>query len=173
MCPEADRQLAIDAAAGDEAAFATIFETYRHEVYRIARAVTGDREAALDATQETFLKIHEGLKHFRGASSLRTWIVRISVRAAIDQRRRARRHRELSDGTSEPSHDPRVELDDALALKRVQKLAARLSGQEGLILRLRLLAGLTNGEVAEALKLREPNVRMQLSKAVRRLRDLL
>jgi RNA polymerase sigma-70 factor (ECF subfamily) len=173
MCPDADRKLALDAAGGDESAFASIFETHRHEVYRIARAVTGDRETALDTVQETFLKIHEGLGRFRAESSLRIWIVRIALRAAIDQRRRSWKHRTTAEDTREPSHDPRVQIEDALALERVQELAARLPGQQGLILRLRLLAGLTNAEIADALKLQEPNVRMQVSKAVRRLREML
>jgi RNA polymerase sigma factor (sigma-70 family) len=71
------------------------------------------------------------------------------------------------------SHDPSVRLEDALALRRVQELAERLPGQQGLILRLRLLGDLTNVEIAEALGLTAPNVRMQVSKAVRRLRELL
>jgi RNA polymerase sigma factor (sigma-70 family) len=173
MAAEADRRLAADAAGGDEVAFAVIFERHRDEVYRIARAVTGSREAALDTVQETFLKVHEGLTRFRASSLLRTWIVRIAVRAAIDQRRRARRHWVTGEGGDEPSHDPRAQLDDALALARVQRLAAQLPGQQGLILRLRLLAGLSNAEIAAALKLQEPNVRMQVSKAVRRLREML
>jgi RNA polymerase sigma factor (sigma-70 family) len=170
---EADRRLATDAASGDEAAFAAIFERHRDEVYRIARAVAGDRETALDAVQETFLKVHEGLGRFRAASSLRTWIVRIAVRAAIDQRRRARRHPAASATAREPSHDPRARLDDELAFERVRELSGRLPGQQGLILRLRLLVGLTNSEIAETLKLQEPNVRMQVSKAVKRLREML
>jgi RNA polymerase sigma-70 factor, ECF subfamily len=173
MSTDADRRLAVDAAGGDEAAFAAIFERHRHEVYRIARAVTGEREAALDAVQETFLKIHEGLPLFRAQSSLRTWIVRIAVRAAIDQRRRARKHPTSSAASEEPWHDPRVRMEDALALQRVQDLASQLPGQQGLILRLRLLAGLTNAEIAGVLTLQEPNVRMQVSKAVRRLREML
>jgi DNA-directed RNA polymerase specialized sigma24 family protein len=51
-------------------------------------------------------------------------------------------------------------LEDALALRRVQELAERLPGQQGLILRLRLLGDLTNAEIAEALGLTAPNVRM-------------
>jgi RNA polymerase sigma factor (sigma-70 family) len=173
---DADRQLATDAAGGDDAAFAAIFERHRGEIYRIARAVAGDRETALDAVQETFLKVHEGLSRFRAASSLRTWIVRIAVRAAIDQRRRARRarrHPTAAATAQEPSHDPRAKLDDELAFERVRQLSGQLPGQQGLILRLRLLVGLTNPEIAEVLKLQEPNVRMQVSKAVKRLREML
>jgi RNA polymerase sigma factor (sigma-70 family) len=117
--------------------------------------------------------VHEGLGRFRAASSLRTWIVRIAVRAAIDQRRRSRRHPNATATAQEPSHDPRAGLDDELAFERVRELSGLLPGQQGLILRLRLLVGLTNSEIAETLKLQEPNVRMQVSKAVKRLREML
>jgi RNA polymerase sigma-70 factor, ECF subfamily len=170
---EWERQLAREAAAGDGAAFATLFETHRREVYKIACAVTGDSELAKDALQETFLKVHEGLSRWRGASSLRTWIFRIAVRASIDQRRRSARHTRGRAPVDEVAHDPSIRLEDALALRRVQELAERLPGQQGLVLRLRLLGDLTNAEIAEALGLTPPNVRMQMSKAVRRLKELL
>lgn len=168
---KADRQFATEAMAGEEGA-AALFEAYRHEVYAIARAVTGDHEAARDALQETFVKVFQALPRWKGNSSLRTWIARIAVRSAIDERRRIRRHA-YTVALREPAHDPRGRLEDALALRRVQELAEALDGQQGLILRLRLLAGLNNREVAEALGLREPNVRMQLSRAIRRLKERL
>jgi RNA polymerase sigma-70 factor (ECF subfamily) len=171
--PEVERRLAEAAAAGDEAAFVALFETHRREVYRIASAVTGDAESAKDALQETFLKVYEGLPRWRGESTLRTWIFRIAIRAAIDQRRRAARHRPAAAPAPEPAHDPTQKLADGLALQRVQALAERLPGQQGLILRLRLLGALDNGGIAAALGLSPANVRMQLSKAVRRLRELL
>ncbi len=170
---EGERQLARAAAGGDQEAFAALFEAHRHAVYRVARAVTGDHEAAKDALQETFIKVHAALGRFRGQCSLRTWITRIAVRAAIDGRRRAARHPQDGSSAEEPADDPRERLENALAVKRVQELAERLEGQQGLILRLRLLGDLSNREVAEALGLREPNIRMQLSKAIRRLREML
>ena len=171
--PEMETRLARQAAAGDPAAFAALFEAHRREVYKIARAVTGDAEAAKDALQETFLKVHEGLPRWRGTSTLRTWIFRIAVRAAIDQRRRAARHSSRRAEALEPTYDPSLQLDAAAALRRVQELAERLPGQQGLILRLRLLGDMTNPDIAEAMGLSAANVRMQLSKAVRRLRELL
>jgi RNA polymerase sigma-70 factor (ECF subfamily) len=136
-------------------------------------AVTGDHESARDAVQETFLRVFRSLERWKGESTLRTWIVRIAVRSAIDQRRRSWRHRGGNAPAPEPSHDPRAEIENALALRRVQELAEEVGGQQGLILRLRLLGGLGNQEVAEALGLEPANVRMQLSKAIRRLREKL
>ncbi len=170
---EGDRRLALAAAGGDPRAFAALFEAHRHAVYRIARAVTGDHETAKDAVQETFIKVHAALARFRGESSFRTWIARIAVRAAIDERRREARHPAAWPSGRDPADDPRGRIESVLALQRVQELAGRIGGQQGLILRLRLLGELSNQEVAEALGLREANVRMQLSKAIRRLREML
>ena len=102
-----DRRRAQEALAGDEGATA-LFEAHRREVYRVARAVTGDHEAGRDAVQETFLKVFRGLPRWRGDSSHRTWIVRIAVRTAIDQRRRSSRHAPATKPSPEPWHDPRA-----------------------------------------------------------------
>lgn len=168
-----EQRLAREAAAGDESAFSALFQQHHQQVYGIARAVTGDPELARDALQETFLKVFRSLRGWRGESTLRTWIHRIAVRCAIDQRRKALRQPAAGPAVPEPHHDPRPELENALALRRVHALAERLGGRQGLILRLRLLGGLTNNEVASVLGLDAANVRMQLSKAVRRLRSML
>ena len=173
MSYEPDRPLVREVAEGDQGAFAALFEAHHREVYRIGQAIAGDHELAKDVVQETFLKVFRGMSGWRGAASLKTWIFRIAVRTAIDQRRRARRYSQLSSVSAEPSHDPRARMDAALALQRLQELAEGLPGQQGLILRLRLLGDLKNTEIAEILGLTPANVRMQCSKAVRRLRAML
>jgi len=104
---ESERARAGRAARGDAEAFAVVFHRHRAVVYRVARSVLGDHEAARDALQDTFLKVHRSLGAWKGEATLRTWIVRIALRTAIDQRRRnARRPR--GDSSGEPSHDPRA-----------------------------------------------------------------
>ena len=169
---DSDRRLIESAAAGDEEAFAALFHRFRNDVYRTARAITGSHEASLDVVQETFLKVHRHLAGWRGDAALRTWIVRIAVRTAIDVRRRAQRRREAVSDV-EPSHDPRAAMDRAALLARLRETMRRLRGSQADVLRLRLLGGYTNREVAEAMGLTEANVRMQLSKAVKRLKEML
>lgn len=169
---EADRLAAMQALASEDGA-AALFESYRRQVYRITRAVTGDHELARDAVQEAFLRVFRSLSQWRGDSSLRTWVARIAVRAAVDLRRQSVRHNSATVPAYEPSHDPRASIEDTLALRNVQELTERLEGQQGLVLRLRLLGGLGNREIAQVLGISEPNVRMQLTKAIRRLREML
>ena len=171
--PDGDQQATADAVADGEDAFNSIFEAHRRDVYRTALAILGHHDEALDAVQETFLKVHLGLRSWRGESSLRTWIVRIAVRCSIDLRRRRSANREDESGSPEPFHDPRLGLEHSLRMARLRSLADRLTGQSGLILRLRLFAGQSNKEIATHLDLSEANVRVQLSHAVRRLKELL
>jgi RNA polymerase sigma factor (sigma-70 family) len=167
-----DRSLAQRAAAGDDEAFAHLFHRFRNDVYRTARAITGQHDESLDVVQETFLKVHRGLSRWDGRASLKTWVVRIAVRASIDATRRSRRRRESAPAT-EPAHDPREAMDRAALLGRLRGLVGRLRGSQAVVLKLRLFDGRSNEEIAEMLSIRESNVRMQMTKALRRLKEML
>jgi RNA polymerase sigma-70 factor (ECF subfamily) len=51
-----------------------------------------DREAALDATQETFIAVFRKADRFAGRSAFSTWLYRVAVNTCYDQARRRRRH---------------------------------------------------------------------------------
>jgi RNA polymerase sigma-70 factor (ECF subfamily) len=167
-----DRQLADRAQAGDDEAFAALFHRFRQDVYRAARAITGSHEDSLDVVQETFVKVHRSLPTWTGDAALRTWIVKIGVRTAIDARRKTRR-RPAAAADVEPSHDPRDAFDRAALIARLRALAGRLRGSQASVLNLRVFDERSTREVAELLEITEANVRMQLTKALRRLKEML
>ncbi|HEX3472381.1 MAG TPA: sigma-70 family RNA polymerase sigma factor [Silvibacterium sp.] len=79
--------------AGSEEAFAWLVATYHQPVYSlIARTLPVSSDAA-DITQEVFVKIYRGISGFHGDASLRTWIYRIALHEASNQRRWWSRHR--------------------------------------------------------------------------------
>ena len=79
--------------AGSEDAFAWLIATYHQPVYSLlARAIPAGSDAA-DLTQEVFVKIFRGISGFHGDASLRTWIYRIALHEASNQRRWWSRHR--------------------------------------------------------------------------------
>ena len=79
--------------AGSEEAFAQLIATYHQPIYSlIARTVPAGSDAA-DVTQEVFVKIYRGISGFHGEASLRTWIYRIALHEASNQRRWWSRHR--------------------------------------------------------------------------------
>lgn len=68
-----------------KASFDRIFEQYRSMVFNLTFRVLGDREEALDVSQEVFLTIYRKINEFRGESSLKTWIYRIAVNRASNR----------------------------------------------------------------------------------------
>lgn len=78
--------------AGSEEAFAWLIATYHQPVYSlIARLIPAGTDAA-DVTQEVFVKIYRGIGGFHGEAGLRTWIYRIALHEASNQRRWWCRH---------------------------------------------------------------------------------
>ncbi len=80
--------------SGSEQAFAWLIAHYHQPIYSLlARTVRNQADAA-DLTQEVFVKVFRGIRGFHGESSLRTWIYRIALREASNQRRWWMRHQQ-------------------------------------------------------------------------------
>jgi len=80
--------------SGSEEAFAWLIAHYHQPIYSLlARTVRNQADAA-DLTQEVFVKVFRGIRGFHGESSLRTWIYRIALREASNQRRWWIRHQQ-------------------------------------------------------------------------------
>src|SRR5688500_12212030 len=81
-------------ALGEETACAELVSEHQRMVVQLAINLLGDREEALDLSQELFLRVFRTIHRFRGHSSLRTWIYRIAVNQARNRHRFwRRRHR--------------------------------------------------------------------------------
>ena len=79
--------------AGSEEAYAALIGEYHHSIYSLIHRVVSDPADAADTTQEVFLKVFRGMKHFHGESSLKTWIYRIAIHEASNRRRWWFRHK--------------------------------------------------------------------------------
>jgi RNA polymerase sigma-70 factor (ECF subfamily) len=79
--------------AGSEAAYAWLIGEFQHPVYGLVYRVINDPADAADTTQDVFLKVFRGMKHFHGESSLKTWIYRIALHEAANRRRWWFRHK--------------------------------------------------------------------------------
>ena len=79
--------------AGSEEAFSWLIAQYHQQVYSLVARTIQNPADAPDLTQEIFIKIYRGIRGFHGNSSLRTWIYRIALHEASNQRRWWSRHR--------------------------------------------------------------------------------
>ncbi len=80
--------------AGSEEAFAWLIARFHQSIYSLIARSVQDRADAADLTQEVFVKVFRGVKNFNGESSLRTWIYRIALHEASNQRRWWMRHKQ-------------------------------------------------------------------------------
>ena len=79
--------------AGSEDAYVWLIGEFHQPVYSLIYRIVNDPSDAADTTQEVFLKVFRGMKHFHGESSLKTWIYRIALHEAANRRRWWFRHK--------------------------------------------------------------------------------
>jgi RNA polymerase sigma-70 factor (ECF subfamily) len=96
-----DQFLANALREGSEDAYEILLARFQQPVYALALRLLGDQADACDVVQEVFLKVFRNITAFRGQSTLKTWIYRITVNEAHNARRWFFRHRKRE-----------VELDD-------------------------------------------------------------
>jgi len=86
--------LVAELRAGSEDAFAWLIAHYHQPIYSLLARTVHDRADAADLAQEVFVKVFRGVGSFHGESTLRTWIYRIALREASNQRRWWMRHKQ-------------------------------------------------------------------------------
>jgi RNA polymerase sigma-70 factor (ECF subfamily) len=164
--------------AGEERVKATVTDADRlvdeHyvEVYRLAVRLLRDREAAIDLTQDVFYRAVRALPRFRGESSPRTWLYRITLNEA--RRRRARPSTVGLESAAERADPTAVTAESALArldAARLHALIAALPVREREAIVLHYLQGLAVAETAAALGAPENTVKTWLFRGRIRLRE--
>jgi len=80
--------------AGSEEAFGWLIARFHQPIFSLLARTVQDRGDAADLTQEVFVKVFRGIGNFHGESTLRTWIYRIALHEASNQRRWWMRHKQ-------------------------------------------------------------------------------
>lgn len=91
----ADGDLVSRAVAGREEGFEELVRRYQRPIAAYAYRLVGNYDAALDLTQEVFIKVYSSLARYRSEYKFSTWIYKIAHNAAIDYLRRNSSLREL------------------------------------------------------------------------------
>ena len=191
MRPE-DAVLTAELQAGSEEAFSQLIAQYHAPVYSLISRVLNDPSDAPDITQDVFIKVFRGIRSFHGDSSLRTWIYRIALREASNQRRWWSRHRGREVTIEHPAEADQRErsfcLKDTLADKnespfeaaahaeiraRVEAELHRLPEPFRTVVVLRDLEGLAYDEIAEILGAQLGTVKSRLVRGRALLRQRL
>lgn len=176
MPDEADDLLLERARAGDRQAIEALLERHQAQIYRFGMKMCRDPEDAQDVLQDTLLSMARGVRDFRGASSISTWLYTIARNFCIKRRRRGelapREERSLDTEMIAEGRqliDPGQSPDEALAGKEVERaLQQAIRSLEPMyreVLLLRDAEGLTAPEVAEVLGVSVQAVKSRLHRA--------
>jgi RNA polymerase sigma-70 factor (ECF subfamily) len=160
---DSDTEAAIAAAArGDLAAFETIYREFAPRIYGLCLRLTGQREAAEDCTQESFVAAWRSLGRFEKRSLFSTWLQRIAIRTVLARRRGLRASREVGEPAEglpdhpDPGTVPPIDLERAIA--------ALPAGARDVLVLVGIY-GYSHGEAASALGVAEGTCKAQLHRA--------
>src|ERR1700683_4754678 len=179
-------ELVTELQAGSDSAFDYLVTYYHSSVFNLVYGILSDRADAADVTQEVFLQVFRGIRGFRGGSSLKTWLYRISVRQALNHRRWCWRHHRMqtSIDTEDSEHNAVLELKDEeatpyeqCAAHETQITVRRALASVPPVFRsaviLRDLEGLSYEEIAEVLEVSVGTVKSRIMRGRRMLKEIL
>lgn len=174
---------------GEAEAFESLVSRHEAEVFRIGMRLLGDREDAMEAAQEVFLRIYRSLPHFRGDASFRTWLVGIAINVARNRLASAGRRQREREGPllARPAEDgdafelpvPATDPDPEQALygkelgEALSVAMGRLSGEHREVLVLREVLSMEYDEMAAVLGCALGTVKSRLARARDALRENL
>jgi RNA polymerase sigma-70 factor (ECF subfamily) len=177
-----DQVLLQAARAGDRAALEALLARHEARIYRYGMKMCRDPEAAKDVLQDTLLAMARGVRDFRGASSISTWLYTIARSFCLKQRRKQKAARPVdrsfdANGAAAgaPLVDPARSPDEELASKEVARAIDQAIGEldpaHREVLILRDVEGLRAAEVAEVLGVSVDAVKSRLHRARLALRE--
>jgi RNA polymerase sigma-70 factor, ECF subfamily len=159
------------ARAGDTDAFANILAHTEQSVYNLAYSVLGNPQEAQDMAQEVFLRVWQALPGYRGESSFRTWLYRVTLNTCLNRRRRLRSELQQVDGDevlatlSGVEPDPAAEAIHHMQRERLWARVDRLAEKYRVVIVLFYQEQLSYDEIAQLLALPLGTVKAHLSRA--------
>jgi len=182
-----DAGLVEECRKGDPSAFDEIVRRYKDRVYNVAYRFLGNREDALDVSQEVFVRAYSSIDSFRGAAQVYTWLYSIAANLARNRLRDGSRMgrdkgislealHENTPGLAD-SHDAQHSPRDSAIASETQALLQACLGElpehYRLAFVLRTFEDLSYEEIAEVMGCPVGTVKSRLNQARQMLRERL
>ncbi len=170
----ADVDLLRQVAAGNEVAFAELYDLYAPPVYNYILRLINEPAVAEEILQEVFLAMWRGAQRFRAEAKVKTWLLRIAHHQAVSWLRRERAVL-WSDDELDGNADASIEEDLARSwqIDQVRSALARLSPKHRAVIELTFVHGLSYAEIAQVMNCPIGTVKSRMSYALRRMNELL
>lgn len=166
-----DRDLIAPARRGDVEAYNLLVSRWEKRVFNYVLRLVGDREDALDLTQEVFLKAYQHLSKLEDLSRFAPWLYRIAHNEAYSMLRKSKSEGEMS---YEPrSSEPGARLFPIELSLAVESALRRLNDDQREAVVLKIYQGFKFEEMAEILSCPVSTVKSRLYTALDLLKDAL
>jgi RNA polymerase sigma-70 factor (ECF subfamily) len=170
------QQLVEQAVEGDRAAYSKIVRMMMKPVVALAFRMTGDREAARDIAQDTFVSAWQNLSRFRGEAKFESWLYRIASNKTLNYLHSQKRF-QPPDESSVPDRVSEIDSPDRTLEKEelqrnVLAFMESLPEQQRLVFNLRFYREMQFDEIAEVLGKAVGTVKTNYREAVRKLKEL-
>ena len=156
---------------GEKQAFAVLVRRYSRPVRAVALDVLRDYHSAGDAAQDAFVKAYQKLPQLRKADAFGPWLMKITRRCALSTARRRPRETALDLAVTSPPKSTDGRLDEPK--HRLLAAVVRLPRVEKQVIMLRYFAGHSVKDTARIVGRSVGTVTKQLSRAHKRLRNIL
>jgi RNA polymerase sigma-70 factor, ECF subfamily len=163
----------------DERAFETLMRRYNRRLFRIARSILRDDDAAEDAVQETYISAFTKLDRYAPTGRFSAWLSKVAMNEALMLKRGLHADTFRLDSFDEDAWvDPALHMKGSAGADPSESVHARqllelavdaLPQAFRIVFMLRIVEGLSIGETAECLSLNEATVKTRLHRACRAL----
>lgn len=159
-----DRNLVERARAGDDTAFAVLFEQFHAPILNYLHRMVSDRALAEDLTQDTFIKAYKALPNTKPDLAFKAWLYRIATNTALSHLRRGKIIRFLPFIGEREHAGERLDLS-VTRQTDIESVLQQLPKHYSAVLLLRHYQGLSLAETAEALDITENAAKLRLFRA--------
>ena len=186
---EEDKLLVAGLQSGDEQAFRALVEKYQARAFSVAFGYMKDAEEAKDVVQESFIRVYEKVKSFKGDSKFYTWYYRLLINLCLDTKRKQKISRVFSifkAGSAEEgggeyavtlkeneAEGPEEKHARSEVSKKIEGYMEKLSPKEKQVFELKNYQGFKIREVADIMGIKEGTVKVLLFRAVQKLKIML
>jgi len=173
--PLADQRALLQRARqGDASAHKALYDGHVDRIYRLVFRMIGVEHAAMDVTQDTFVRAFAGIEGFREDAAFSTWLHSIAVSLSLNELRRRKREYDRSAPLDDAMATPeRAAPSDPLLRDRLAKAVAELPEGCRTVFTMHDAEGYTHEEIGAALGITSGASKAQLNRARGKLRVAL
>lgn len=154
--------------------FLFYFEKYKDKIYNyFFYRVNYNRDLAEDLTSEVFLKAFKSFGKFDESRPFQSWIFAISRNHLINHYRVSGREFALEEDIKAPADNLLQKIGQKEEAEKILAVISGLDEYHRDVLLLRFVDELSNKEIAEVLEKEEGAIRVQISRALNKLRDII